>query len=217
MHLRTCLATVVLAAAAAAVAAQRPPAPAASPSPSPPPGSVAASVEPVVERVLAQHGEPCGSAAVLGVPCFPVTIGVPAPEYSVARSLEEMRLNVGRSGQPPPPPGGRVPPSGISFDPVCVGKSVLKAVGGKNDRYYLYRIWAPAGESAILRDRPFEPGKPGAPVHPYELIREIHGECAAIAAWRAAEREAYQRNRARRASASPAPAETAGAKAESQP
>ena len=27
-----------------------------------------------------------------------------------------------------------------TFDPTCVGKSVLKKLKGKNDAYYLYRV-----------------------------------------------------------------------------
>src|SRR4029453_3891579 len=89
--------------------------------------------------------------------------------YSVRDSIEEA---LGQSG---PTPGGAptikdmVPYSPrpspaptplmlqVTFDPGCVGKSVLKSFMGKNDVYYLYRMRDRQGDRAALLDHKIEP------------------------------------------------------------
>jgi hypothetical protein len=190
---------LVLMAGALRVSAQAP-APTPSPTPSPTPiprRPIAESVEPAVERYLSEHGEPCTRAAAERIPCYPVVVEAHGPTYSVAESLRSWKpdLSAGAVGNPPVSPWG-TPVGGVGFDPVCIGKSVAKSLRGKNDTYYLYRLWDQAGEHAVLRDRPLEPGQPSSAGSPrFELLGKIEGECEAIAAWRKANREAEERNR----------------------
>lgn len=183
----------------AAAPPQATPSPSPSPSPTPlPPRPIAESVEPAVERYLREHGRPCTRAEAERIPCFPVSVEAHGPTYSVAESLRDWKPD------PVPPKAGHlsvgVTPSGtvfpqVGFDPVCAGKSLVKGLRGKNDTYYLYRVWDEAGEHAVMRDRPLEPGQStgvGAPQ--FVLIGKIEGECEAIAAWRKANREAVERN-----------------------
>jgi hypothetical protein len=185
---------------AAAQEASPAPSPAPSPSASPsapalPPRPIAESVGRVVERYLSGL-EPCLPAQKEGVPCFPTEVEAKREE-SVAEALQ--RYQPGGAGAPPLvlSPNG-TPVVGITFDPFCAAKGLLKAVRGRNDTYYLYRVWDPEGERAMLRERPLAPGLDQVVPHlGYELVAEIHGECEAVAAWRKANREAIERNRSR--------------------
>ncbi len=72
-----------------------------------------------------------------------------------------------------------------SFDPTCVGKSVLKSLKGKNDTYYLYRLRDVAGERVALYDRRLDSATfQGA----LELLGRFDGECKALAAYRREDR-----------------------------
>ncbi len=189
---------VVLLAWARAVAAQAPAGARPSPEPSPR-RSIAESVEPAVERYLREHAGPCTRAEAERIPCFPVTVEEHGPIYSVADSLRTWRpdKSAAEAATAPTSPYG-TPIAGLGFDPVCTGKSLLKGLRGKNDTYYLYRVWDQAGERAVLRDQSLEPGQqPALTFLGYELLGKIDGECEAIAAWRKANREAEERNRSR--------------------
>lgn len=179
------------------------PAPSAGPTPDPSPaGTIAASVEPTVERYLREHSRPCSRAEAERVPCFPVSVEEHGPVYSVADSLTRWKPDTspGVVGNNMPTSPYGTPVAGVSFDPVCAGKSLLKGLRGKNDTYYLYRVWDGSGEHAVLRDAPIEPGQHLSPTpFEYELIGKIDGECEAVAAWRKANREAEERNQARAA------------------
>ena len=98
-----------------------------------------------------------------------------------------------------PGPPTRVSPH-VTFDPGCVGKSVLKALKGKNDTYYLYRIRDTHGERVSLYDRKLEPKTFQGDL---ELIGRFTGECDALAA--------YRREEARTASPAPGPSATPSA------
>jgi hypothetical protein len=190
---------LVLAADTLRAAAQAPEAvPSPAPSPTPfPRRAIAESVEPAVERYLREHGQPCTRAEAERIPCYPVTVEAYGPTYSVSESLRSWTpdLSPGAVATPPVSPWG-TPIGGVGFDPVCAGKSVVKSLRGKNDTYYLYRLWDHLGEHAVLRDRPLEPGQPSSTASPqFELLGKIEGECEAIAAWRKANREAEERNR----------------------
>lgn len=166
----------------------------AKPSPSPSPSSAAAprSLSGSVERAVAEHEAaqaPCGAADKAGVPCFPTSVDATGPRYSVADSIRAMRFEA-----PPPKPrvilnGGLAPSVGFGFDPVCAVKRLGKAIKGRNDTYYLYRVWDRVGPYVVLREKPFDPTAfQAVPEARYELLGEYHGECSAIAAYRAAVR-----------------------------
>ena len=108
----------------------------------------------------------CGKISE-GVPCFPVSTVKSRPQW--ATSLRQSLGDLGPEESPSPsrPPTqeelkpfrpGPVGPVMIlgSFDPTCVGKSVLKSLKGKNDTYYLYRVRDVAGERVALYDRRLE-------------------------------------------------------------
>jgi len=194
---------LVLAADTLRAAAQAPEA-VPSPAPSPtafPRRAIVESVEPAVDRYLREHSQPCTKAQAERIPCYPVSVEAHGPTYSVAESLRAW------TPDPVPPKAGHVTvgvtPNGtlfpaVGFDPVCAGKSILKGLRGKNDTYYLYRVWDDAGEHAVLRDRPLKAGEhAGDTAFRFEDIGKIEGECEAIAAWRKANREAEERNRLR--------------------
>jgi len=203
------LVSMALGLAPPAVAQSPPPPRPSPPPPSPSPRPISDSVERVVERLEAQKKDPCREAKAQGRPCFPVETVIKGPEVSVRGSL----------GVPPgdkrPAPGGAPtitemgpyrpgPPTRVSphvtFDPGCVGKSVLKALKGKNDTYYLYRIRDTHGERVSLYDRKLEPKTFQGDL---ELIGRFTGECDALAA--------YRREEARTASPAPGPSATPSA------
>lgn len=187
------------------------------PSPEPTPSAVskhpiADSVGPVVERYLREHAQPCSRAEAERVPCFPVTVEAHAPTVSVAEALRQWRADTSVSARPEwARPGSALvspygtPLGGVSFDPICAGKSLLRKAKGGSDTYYLYRVFDQRGEHAVMRDRPLEPGGHTAvTTYGYEFLGKIGGECEAIAAWNKANREAEERNRARAAAKEPA-------------
>jgi hypothetical protein len=192
-------------AAAAAVLAQAPspsptPSPTASPSASPSPSPsplrpLTDSVDRAVQRALAEHGQPCLPAQKEGLPCFPVAVeATPAPEESVAEAFRRYKDDRPTAASLSLSPSG-TPVVGISFDPFCAAKAVMKVLRGRNDTYYLYRLWNAQGEHAVLRERPIEMGAYGAvPDAVYEFVDRINGACVAVAAWRKANREAVERN-----------------------
>jgi hypothetical protein len=145
--------------------------------------------------VLTEHGQPCLPAQKEGLPCFPAQVeATPAPEESVAEALRRYKDDRPTNARLTLSPNG-TPIVGVSFDPFCAARSLVKAVRGKNDTYYLYRMWNHEGEHAVLRDRPIEMGMYGAvPDAVYEFLGRISGECEAVAAWRKANREAVERN-----------------------
>ena len=68
----------------------------------------------------------------------------------------------------------------VSFDPGCVGKSVLKRLRGKNDRYFLYRVRDTKGQRVVLYDHRLDPTYFQGEL---EFLGEFDGECDAVAAW----------------------------------
>jgi hypothetical protein len=73
------------------------------------------------------------------------------------------------------PAGLRIP-----FDPVCVAKSAIKALKGRNDVYYLYRVRVPNGEHVELRQERLDPKALQGNV---EFLGRFTGECDALAAY----------------------------------
>jgi hypothetical protein len=128
------------------------------------------------------------------VPCFPSSVEARGPLYSVADSLRHLGFN--NAPVPDRPPtmnemspyrSGPVSPvvNLLKIDPFCAVKSILKSVRGKNDVYYLYRVWDHLGEHPVLRESPFDPASfQGIPEFHFELLGRFDDECKAIAAYR---------------------------------
>jgi len=194
------LGLLVASALSAALAAAPPPSPVPSPSPSPaplptalPPRSaqpIRDSVERVVEKMENAREDPCGQAKAAGRPCFPVVTVQKGEEYSVRKSLGLPDTDKGKPAPGSAPnvaemgpyrPGSHTPIAGVSFDPGCVGKSILKSLKGRNDVYYLYRMRDIHGERVELYDRKVEPSTFQGEL---AFLGRFDGECAALAAMR---------------------------------
>ncbi len=149
-----------------------------------------------VEQVLRAHEIPCERAKREGVPCFPVDVEREGPRFSVAEALRRYRSDGG------PAPGvptnaelqqqfsgaPRSASGGVSTDPVCGVKLLLRWLGGKPTSFFLYRITDAHGEQRpLLTDRRIDPA--ARPEYQYEFLGEFKGECQAVAAWRQALRE----------------------------
>jgi hypothetical protein len=163
------------------------------PVPSPPALPVSQSVDRVVKRMAEEREDPCKRARDEGRSCFPASIVERGEEYSVRDSIEAA---IGQSG---PTPGGAptirdmVPYSPrpspattplmlqVTFDPGCVGKSVLKSFQGKSDVYYLYRMRDRQGDRAALFDHKMEPATFQGEL---AFLGRYNGECAALSALR---------------------------------
>ena len=192
-----CCALLALAASAGSQSPSPSASPSASPSPSPSPAPlrpISESVDRAVQRALVEHGQPCLRADQAGLPCFPTSVEAPTRGDSVAEALQRYRDDRPTAARVQLSPNG-TPIVGVGFDPFCAAKSLVKAVRGRNDTYYLYRLWNRQGEHAVLRDRPIELAAYGVvPDAFYEFVDRISGECEAVAAWRKANREAVERN-----------------------
>lgn len=159
------------------------------------------NIERHVERVLKSHERPCPPNAEEGgapIPCFPVTLEVEGPRFSVIDALRRFRID---SHDQRPTPGvptnaelrgqlGAPDVKGFSFDPVCAVKSIARAFKGGPSTFYLYRFRDKDGERPLLRESKLDPEAYAArPDIHYEFLGQFDGECEAIAAWRKALRE----------------------------
>ena len=158
------------------------PLPLASPRP------ISDSIDRVVARIEAERNDPCLGARNEGVPCFPAETTSEGPTASVRESL-------GLPGPPLKPTPDRpptreemepyrpMPPKpavSVTFDPGCVGKSILKGLRGKNDTYYLYRFRDTNGVRVALYDHRIDAKTFQGEV---EFLGEFRGECAAVDAY----------------------------------
>lgn len=158
-----------------------------APSQTQPEQPIRSSIDRIAKEMQEERDAPCRKALEEGKPCFGALVEARAPEYSVKASLENFVAEERRRRQPRPSGSGVAI---ISFDPVCVGKSAVKAIKGKNDTYYLYWMRDQSGERPSLWEHPVDPAThPIAAGVSYELIAKFDGECEAIAAFRRAERE----------------------------
>jgi len=164
---------------------------------------IAESVDRAVDELILKHFSSCGRSEGEDVPCFPVSVERKW-QYSVAGSLEHLEFDSRPTpGRPPTVaemsgarPGPLSASGSVSFDPVCKGRQLLKAITGRSRTYYLYRVWDENGEHAVLRDQPMAAAEwSGRPAFQYVELGSFGDECEAIAAWRKALRE----TRARRA------------------
>ena len=163
--------------------------------------------------------DPCETARGKGVPCFPVSIETEGPRFSVKESIRSYRPGGGptpgvptraeiqqqMSGAPLSASGG------VSTDPACAVKSLVRLFKGSPNTFFLYRIWNEKGEEEpLLTDRRLDPGSYASPAVRYEFVGTFKGECEAIAAWRRSLRNAVAPPTADRAGAERTPAVAPG-------
>lgn len=157
------------------------------------------AIDRVVEQVVLSHLGPCDLASRNGIPCFPTGIEQEGPRFSVAEALRRYR------GTGAPAPGvptvseiqgqmSGAPQSasgGVGVDPVCAAKGLWKKVQGKGTTYHLYRTWDERGVRPLLTDRKLDAEDYRTNPHfHFEYLGQYDGECAAVAAWNKALREA---------------------------
>jgi hypothetical protein len=170
------------------------------------------SIDRVIEEVVLSHLVPCEAASRKGVPCFPVSIEQEGPRFSVAEALRRYR------GTGSPAPGvptvaevqgqmSGAPLSasgGVGTDPVCGAKKLWKKILGKGATYHLYRTWDERGERPLLTDHLLDPADYRANLQfRFEYLGRFDGECAAVAAWNKALRDAVGRKPAAEAEEPP--------------
>ena len=147
------------------------------------------SAERQIEAIVRAHLNPCEFARTQGVPCFPVTIEREGPRFSVEDALRRYQPD----GRPAPgvPTGSEIqrqlsgaPRSasgGVSTDPSCAVKSLVRLFKGRPNTFFLYRGRDADGRAEpLLTDHKLD----ATAAAPSELVGEFKGECEAIAAWR---------------------------------
>ena len=159
------------------------------------------SVDRVIDRVVLAHLGPCRLAGREGVPCFPISIDRER-RYSVADSMRSYRgtgpaspsvpttadIQGQMSGAPQSASGG------VGFDPVCTVKNLVKKLSGNGTTYYLYRTWDARGERPMMTDRKLDPFEyQSSPGFRFEYLGSFDSECAAVAAWNKALRDAVEK------------------------
>lgn len=161
--------------------------------------SIRASIEREVDAVVRAHLEVCAVARDRGVPCFPVSLEQEGPRFSVEQSLRSYRPSGGPTSGPPTtaelqrqmPGAPRSAVGGVTVDPVCAVKSLVRLFKGSPHTFFLYRVWNGDAEGQpLLSDQKLDPAAYASlPAFRYEPLGEFKSECAALAAWRAALRE----------------------------
>ena len=163
--------------------------PAATPSPRP----IAESIEKVIERLEAERKDPCLESARENIPCFPVKTEKKPFDASVRESLGILGPAAKPSPDRPPTreemgryrPGSTTPTVGVTVDPICIGKSALKHLKGRNDVYYLYRVRDVHGERVVLYDHRLDASRFQGDL---AFLGGFDGECEAQAAYRREQR-----------------------------
>jgi hypothetical protein len=158
------------------------------------------SIERAIDEVLRKYEHPCSVAARRGVPCFPTSVEVEGPRFSVAEALRRHHAGGGPAESAPITPadtqrqmsGAPLSASGgASLDPVCAAKSLIRRITGQPSTFYLYRLSDGREARPVLTDRKLDPAVHASnPDARYEFLGQFSGECEAIAAWRRALREA---------------------------
>jgi hypothetical protein len=159
------------------------------------------SVDRVIDRVVLAHLGPCQLAGREGVPCFPIAIDRER-RYSVADSMRSYRgtgaaspsvpttadIQGQMSGAPQSASGG------VGFDPVCTVKNLVKKLSGNATTYYLYKTWDARGERPMMTDHKLAPFEyQSSPGFRFEYLGSFDSECAAVAAWNKALRDAVDK------------------------
>jgi hypothetical protein len=161
------------------------------------PRPIHGSAERQIEAVVRAHLNPCEVARTQGVACFPVSIEREGPSFSVQDSIRSYQPD----GRPAPgvPTGPEIqrqlsgaPRSasgGVSTDPTCAVKSLVRLFKGRPNTFFLYRSRdADGGEEPLLADHKLDVN--ASPRS--EFVGEFKGECEAIAAWRRSLRHAME-------------------------
>jgi hypothetical protein len=164
-----------------------------SPSPSPAARPIAETAEKVIDRLEAERKDPCLKAERENIPCFPVkaeekgfdasvreSLGIPLPPDQPSPDRPPTREEMG-----PYRPGSTTPTVGVTVDPVCVGKSALKRLRGRNDTYYLYRVQDVHGDRVLLFDHRLDASRFQGNI---AFVGKFDGECEAQAAYRREQR-----------------------------
>lgn len=159
------------------------------------------SVDRVIDRVVLAHLGPCQLAGREGVPCFPISIDRER-RYSVADSMRSYRgtgaaspsvpttadIQGQMSGAPQSASGG------AGFDPVCTIKNLVKKLSGNGTTYYLYKTWDARGERPMMTDHKLDAFEyQSSPGFRVEYLGSFDSECAAVAAWNKALRDAVEK------------------------
>ena len=159
------------------------------------------SVDRVIDRVVLAHLGPCQLAGREGVPCFPISIDRER-RYSVADSMRSYRgtgaaspsvpttadIQGQMSGAPQSASGG------VGLDPVCTIKNLVKKLSGNGTSYYLYKTWDARGERPMMTDHKLDPFEyQSSPGFRFEYLGSFDSECAAVAAWNKALRDAVEK------------------------
>jgi hypothetical protein len=161
----------------------------------PPPRPIADSIARAVADAIA-NDPTCQAARAENVPCFPSSVEVKG--QTLQKALERFRGPSGSVGEGPPGPSAadeerlRNPQQaplpvvgGVSFDPVCAGKSLWRQIKGKKGTFWVYRVRDRIGETVVLRDAPLEAQQEAeGGLRAFELLGKYDGECAALAAYR---------------------------------
>jgi hypothetical protein len=161
---------------------------AVTPSPSPSPRPITDSVEQVIDRLEAERKDPCLKAKRENVPCFPVKAEEKGFDASVRESLGILGPPEKPTPDRPPTreemgpyrPGTTTPTVGVTVDPVCIAKSALKRLRGKNDVYYLYRVRDVHGERVMLYDHRLDASRFQGDL---AFLGRYDNECEALAAY----------------------------------
>ena len=159
------------------------------------------SVDRVIDRVVLAHLGPCQLAGREGVPVLP-HLHRPRRRYSVADSMRSYRgtgaaspsvpttadIQGQMSGAPQSASGG------AGFDPVCTIKNLVKKLSGNGTTYYLYKTWDARGERPMMTDHKLDPFEyQSGPGFRFEYLGSFDSECAAVAAWNKALRDAVEK------------------------
>lgn len=181
--------------------------PASAPAEPAPKRTISASVDRHATSIVRSHMDPCSKADESGHPCFPASVEAEGISLSVKDGLRDyqpdLRLAPGvptsaelsqyMSGAPLSASGG------VSTDPVCAVKSLIRQIGAGSNAFFLYRLEVAGEAKPLLTDHKLDPmsylSVPGARL---EFLGRYDGECEAIAAWRKAvrgEREAEEKEK----------------------
>jgi hypothetical protein len=151
--------------------------------------------------VVRAHADPCAKAGREGRPCFPVSVEEQGETFSVREGLRDYHpdqrpapgvpttaeIQQQMSGAPASASGG------VSGDPVCGVKSLIRVLSGESNTFFLYRLTRNGEQRPLLSDRKLDvltyTAVPGAQL---EFVGEYTGVCAAMAEWRKALRKSRE-------------------------
>jgi hypothetical protein len=165
-----------------------------TPAPSASPRPILETAEQVIDRLEAERKDPCLKAARENVPCFPVKTEERGFDASVRQGLGI--IDTPDKPTPDRPPTREEmdeqrtapltkPAVSVTVDPVCMAKSALKRLRGKNDVFYLYRLRDVHGERVALFDHKLDTSRFQGEI---AFLGKFDGECEAQVAYRREQR-----------------------------